>query len=177
MATKFLITGLPRSRTAWMAAFMGCQHEPSGQMNSLFDINEFYKVNDGCSDSTMGWWLPWILKTVRPRVVIIDRPIAEVEASLQREFPEIEPNLYCKKLLASLDRWRRYAAVMSVPYASLDNVATMRKVFWHLRPGTPFDEGRYFHMQRQKIVVDKNKLQLTGKLLPAYFSQKELTHE
>lgn len=166
MPSKYLITGLPRSRTAWMAAFMECAHEPTAQMDTLFDIESFYEENEGCSDSGMGWWLPWISRQIKPRILIIVRPIADVEESLFREFPELPRTNYCAKLAEALLPLRYAPGVMTVSFSALSDIATMRRVFWHLRPGVPFDEGRYLEMNKKRIVVGKDVVKnLTGKLL------------
>lgn len=43
---------------------------------------------------------------------------------------------------------------MRVPYHSLSDMRVMQKVFWHLTPGEPFDEGRFLAMKDVNIQVD-----------------------
>ena len=47
-AKPFLVTGLPRSRTAWLSVFMSgagsiCYHEPIGGIREVSDIEAIYK--------------------------------------------------------------------------------------------------------------------------------------
>ena len=84
----FFITGLPRSRTAWMAAFCStgsvvCHHELMGQVSSKQEFwDEMARDNRGNSDHAH--FLLGELGRVSspPRVVIIHRPIDDVHQSL-----------------------------------------------------------------------------------------------
>lgn len=84
--TPFLITGLPRSRTAWFAAVCTgngsvCYHEPQEDPITLLKTIGHERI--GISDSGAGMRLAEILQAVQPKVLIIDRPIDEVEASMR----------------------------------------------------------------------------------------------
>lgn len=72
--TPFLITGLPRSRTAWMAVVSGALHEPERLP---------LPWEGGVSDHGLSLRLAEILETVQPRTLIIERPIHEVARSLK----------------------------------------------------------------------------------------------
>lgn len=79
---SYFVTGLPRSRTAWMAAWLGCNHE---LMNGLESPDEFAEMLGDNGDSDCGlMWLP--LRKMYPDapVLVIDRPIKDVVASLKR---------------------------------------------------------------------------------------------
>jgi hypothetical protein len=89
---KFLITGLPRSRTAWFAALASsqsnsiCFHEPIAQSASWEESLAVWQtpgyVNVGIADSGLGFHLEEILHTHFPRTLLIVREVAEVERSL-----------------------------------------------------------------------------------------------
>jgi len=94
MVSRFLITGLPRSRTAWLAALCNtvagavCWHEPCARAASWqMACAAWYRASPrfiGLSDPTLAVHLGAILKDHAPRVLWIDRPVADVEASLAR---------------------------------------------------------------------------------------------
>ena len=91
MSGNFIVVGLPRSRTAWLAKFLSydqvrCQHEPSLRFESIIDLDFYFSdPHAAASDCMMTWLWRDILK-VRPaaRFVVIRRPRIEVEASLAK---------------------------------------------------------------------------------------------
>ena len=85
---KRLVTGLPRSRTAWMSAWMTahgapCIHEMLAKVPSW----EAYQAHLGTyGDScTYGWLLP---KGHFDRILVIERDQAEVNDSLEAAFSD-----------------------------------------------------------------------------------------
>lgn len=79
MSGRFLITGLPRSRTAWWAVATGALHEPISQQGyDAFD----WKAGEGVSDAGAGMHLAKILADHACKTLIVERPMAEVIASL-----------------------------------------------------------------------------------------------
>jgi hypothetical protein len=91
--SKFLITGLPRSRTAWWSALCSaavdntiCFHEPCSLAQSWEQSLDVWATpgytNVGIADSSLGFHLEEILAVHRPRTLVIKRPIDEVEKSL-----------------------------------------------------------------------------------------------
>lgn len=71
----WFVTGLPRSRTAWFAMVAGGLHEPRIMPSPW---------TGGVCDSGLGLYLPGILESVKPRTLIIERPMEEVMKSLHR---------------------------------------------------------------------------------------------
>jgi hypothetical protein len=96
MSAPFWITGLPRSRTAWFAVAMRgprshCFHELTGDTASFEHMAALWLCGEpgqarGNSDSACGLHARRILETLRPRTLIIERPVGEVVASLSRLF-------------------------------------------------------------------------------------------
>jgi hypothetical protein len=92
MTTPFLITGLPRSRTAWLSVVANvpgqsyCEHEPSLRMRCLDDLVNWYRSRSenfaGVSDSFFASALPDIMKFIPMRALIVIRPPDEVVSSL-----------------------------------------------------------------------------------------------
>src|ERR1700676_5601924 len=92
--TPFLITGLPRSRTAWLArvatieGWSKCEHEPSIRLGSYDHLLAYWNAQPGpylgISDYHLSQILPNILKTVQSRTLIVGRDHDEVRTSLRR---------------------------------------------------------------------------------------------
>lgn len=157
MSEPFLITGLPRSRTAWFAAAAMndqsvCYHEPLRRLSRWDDV--FYAVWNGygiryvgASDHALGFWLPEIMRREKPRTLIIERPIGEVNASLARiGFP---PTNFCELLLEYLSF--DHPAIMRVPYAALDDAETVMCCLRHLMPDAKISIVRIRELQTLNI--------------------------
>lgn len=157
--TPYLVTGLPRSRTAWMAEWLpNCVHEPVIDLDAIDDLRGVYAKHQGVSDSGLGFWLDWILREIKPRTLIIERDIAEVERSLAELCPQMPATNLCQLLRAELDKHKAHPLVMVVPFHALSHPITMRKVWWHLTGNhNPFDEGRYDRMNKMNIQVDPER--------------------
>jgi len=82
--TRFLITGLPRSRTAWWATCTGALHEPISQHGPGW-MSE-WQGDEGVSDAGAAYYLGFILEKIKPRTLIVERPKAEVIESYKRYF-------------------------------------------------------------------------------------------
>ena len=161
MSSPFLITGLPRSRTAWLSVFCSgsgsiCYHEPIGGIREISDLEAIYQSDyykfDGNADSGLGFFLDWILKNIQPRTLIVERDPAEVVESLARlglprtNFPDL--------LNAALRPFKDHPLVMWVPYEALNVKRVMQKIYWHLMPGQAFDEERYDLLAKMRIEPD-----------------------
>jgi hypothetical protein len=134
-------------------------------MHELADITRFYQQWDGASDSGLGLWLDWILDTIKPRTVIIDRAIADVERSLMALNLGIPANNFCELLYDRLLKLKKHPLVLWVPFDALNELRVMQKVWWHLRPGEAFDEGRFLSMRDLNITVDPHALTMDGTLI------------
>lgn len=164
---NFLVTGLPRSRTAWMSAFLStensiCQHEPTAFMNSVDDIVKFYKAWPhkfvGASDSGMGMWIDWVLGIIKPKTLIIERSLTDVEQSLEDMKLPVPATNYCDLLLGKLLTVKNHPLVLWVPFDALNEQRVMQKIWWHLLPGEPFDEQRYRRMCNLNITVNLSSI-------------------
>jgi hypothetical protein len=157
MTNRFFITGLPRSRTAWLAAFMTsgnaiCLHEPR-HWRDMWAHDGARHV--GISDSGLGFQLKAIINEFAPRILIVDRPIEEVEASLAALRIGIPRTNFCEILHKSLSGFNSGESnILRVPYHLLSDMRTMQKIFWHLTPGEAFDEGRFLAMKDHNIQID-----------------------
>ena len=164
-AKPFLITGLPRSRTAWMSAFfctgnIFCLHEP---MSTLYDISEAGRLftsdfhsHVGVSDTAAGFFLPWIMENVNPPTVIIERDLADVEEDLRRVGIPVVNDMQTV-LLKKLNEYRHHPNVLWVGFDSLSDKRIMQKIWFHLVPGVPFDDERYEQLNDLNIQANVPK--------------------
>jgi hypothetical protein len=143
----FLITGLPRSRTAWMAAATTgsqsiCHHEPIQHMKRWQDVYELWGKRErefvGVSDSSMGFHLGEILDNAAPRTVIVHRRLEDVEESLVRQGFPISTN-YCDVLRSFIEPFRSHRLVMNVEFDHLSIPAVVIVCLEHLLPGVRID--------------------------------------
>lgn len=164
-AKPFLITGLPRSRTAWMAGFfctgnVFCVHEP---LKDLYDITEAKRVfqsdfhsHVGASDSGAGFFLPWLMENINPPTLIIERDPEFVAKNMAENGVPCDRAI--KVLHAKLLEFRHHPNVLWVPFESLSNRRIMEKIWFHLLPGVPFDAERYEQFNDLHIEISIPKL-------------------
>ena len=159
MAEPFLICGLPRSRTAWMAAAAQndqsvCWHEPSawtGRWDCVFDL---WRSNShryvGVSDSLLGFHLPEIIARAAPRILVIERDIGDVEAS-GAALGLHHPN-YCTLLKTHLAY--AHPSIERVPYASLSDDRAVAACLLHLMPEAVIHMDRIKALQSMNVQTD-----------------------
>ena len=160
--SPYLITGLPRSRTAWMAAAATiegrslCHHEPLRWLDRWDDL--FTVIWNGrtpleylgVSDHGYGFFLPEIMDRRAPRTLIIERPIHEVEESLRGI--GLDGGNFCSLLAKSLAY--QHPRIRRVAYADLENTGIVCNLLEWLMPGLPIDRGRIERMQGENIQAD-----------------------
>ena len=164
MSLPFLITGLPRSKTAWMAVAAStgsstCAHEPTADLphwTGVFDLWEAGTLAyTGISDSTLGFHLPEIIETIHPRVLIIERDIEQVEDSLEKLFG-VRTN-FCP-ILAGYLRYE-HPLIRRVPFTALAGVTTVQDCLKWLMPSAPHPEqNRLEKLVRMNIQTDPHRL-------------------
>lgn len=162
-ATPFLVTGMPRSMTAWLSVFLTtgtslCYHEPTWkisdikQLRSLYE-SQFYKFV-GIADHALGFFLPEILQSLRPRTVVVWRDPKEVQDSLAKiGLPRTN---FVDLLAEAIAPFHNHPLVLWVPFEALNEKRTAQKIFWHLMPGEPFDEPRYEELS--KMMIETNPI-------------------
>lgn len=164
MSQPFLITGLPRSRTAWMAEIAHsdravCFHEPMAHLARWDDVfgeiwgERWVRAFVGIADHGLGFHLPEIMRRAEPRTLIIERPIVEVEASLDL-IGLLGSRLFLELLAAALAY--QHPLIRRVPYASLADTSAVVECLQWLMPGAPIDAGRIAAMQGQNIQALEN---------------------
>lgn len=141
--TPFLVLGLPRSRTAWLARFLSygdwiCGHEELRHMRSMGDVKTwlFQPCIGSCETAAAPFWR---LIPEGTRVVTVRRAPAEVVASLMAipglDFNEAMLARVVRRLDHKLDQIEaRYPGVLSVRYEHLVQEETCASVFEHCLP-------------------------------------------
>ena len=162
----FFITGLPRSRTAWLAvaATRGeaiCYHEPCGYTKSYDELRKLWNQPPfvvGVSDSALGVIAGDILNDVKPRTIIVRRPIAQVHASLLRYMSGEKVTIHPTVLMKRLEHIERqvmrhigHPLVNVVEYEDLSSVVVVERVLNWLTPGVrlPPMLGQMLHLNIQ----------------------------
>lgn len=159
--TRHFITGLPRSRTAWLAAYFStgkafCYHEPMARISSLDQIAGLYDLPQydhvGISDSGLGFFTKEIIERFAPRTIIVERDPDAVRRSLQSI--GIPDRFYVKVLAEALGSVPESPLVLRVPFDALRDPQVMEQVHRHLVPSVPFDPMRFALMS--KLMVECN---------------------
>ena len=156
----FLVTGLPRSRTAWWSVvastpYSVCLHEPAKDCKTFEELKELWlslPVYRGVSDSGLANQLGRILKEIEPRTLIVRRDPTEVIASFKRYWgtPIDDRSVarYIAKAAASLDEHADHPLVKSVRFEALNDYDTAQECFRWLMPGNPHPiREDLFHMK------------------------------
>jgi len=163
-AGRFFVTGLPRSRTAWMAAFLStgetlCIHEPSCKIQAIEELETmldttFYRYI-GVSESGLGFFVKDIIEKLKCRTLVIERDIGEVAESLRKIGVPMPPKYkYLDLLLDRLSEVRMHPMVKWVHFNSLVHKRVIQEVYWWLMPGIAFDEARWSEFSNLNIQVD-----------------------
>lgn len=166
MALPYLITGLPRSRTAWFAAVCStvdgsiCYHEPSADYRtwqaaaSLWDSAR--QKWCGISDSGFSFKIREIIDQWHPQVLIIERPAGEVLTSL--EGIGIRRSNICDLMHERLDAVSAADGAMRVNFADLTNNHVVAGCLEHLMPGARICLPQIEIMQRLNIQADMDRV-------------------
>lgn len=162
----FVILGLPRSRTAWLARFLTygdwvCGHEEARHWRSLDDARTWFaQPNIGTAETAAApFWR--LLDDVAPdaRIVIVRRPIADVVESLMRvgEFDRAALVRQMERLERKLDQIERRRAVLSVRFEDLAHERFCKQVFEHCLPYA-HDHQHYAALADQNVQCDMRAL-------------------
>lgn len=144
----FLITGLPRSRTAWLSVVTTgphsfCHHEPLTHTSSFEEYEEFWTKPNvpfvGISDSGIVPQLGRVLVQIEPQTLIVRRDIVQVKASLRKAFADYEMDhkigdKYLDTCESELKKWLTHPLVRVVEFEELRDAMTVDKCIKWLMP-------------------------------------------
>lgn len=156
----FLVFGLPRSRTAWLARFLTygdwfCGHDELRHCRSLDDVRAWLsQPNTGSVETAAApFWRMAMRLAPGARVVVVRRPVAEVVASLQRlGLPDLTTEM--TRLDAKLQQIvARVPGALEVQFADLADEATCARVFEHCL-GVPHDPEWWRLLAPMNLQID-----------------------
>lgn len=160
--TSFLITGLPRSRTAWMSVVASsvpgamCYHEPMARLKRWECCFDIWRRADyphvGVSDAHLGFHLTRIIAEAGPRILVIRRDVEKVKESLLK-IGGPHSN-YCDVLAESLNRSSGQKNVAWVNFDSLRDLKTVTDCLRHLMPDCAIDDDRIRELIDLNIQTD-----------------------
>ena len=160
MTVPLLITGLPRSRTAWLSVAATahdsiCHHDITQYLGQWQDIFPFWRgakhTWTGIADHGLGFHLPEIIERANPRVLIVERPVGQVLASLDRiGIPGAER--FC--MLLGLALAYEHPNIRRVPYHMLTSTGAVVDCLGWLMPGARIDRERIDALQAMNIQAD-----------------------
>ena|SRR5690349_18342946 len=173
----YLVTGLPRTRTAWLANLLTygpsfCSHELitvaglDGALGQLSRLNYKFK---GVADSGAGWcWKRILTKFPDIKVLRITRPWKEAAESHHRYFSDNpipgmdSPSLpmteiICQHLDKELDAMEKKTNCRTVDFTDLHNELTCAWIWGWLVPNEPFNRERWALLDKMRINLASEK--------------------
>lgn len=169
MSERFLITGLPRSRTAWLSVAATtqrsiCLHEPTAHVSSYSALRDLWRPSFGhylgFSDSSLSLWLGRILADVKPRTLIVYRKPGEVLTSflnyMQTSGVEInakDVGDYLGGLQEEIFKYRNHPLVRVLSFEDLNDYDKVLGSLTWLIPGNEFPDLRA--LMAMNIQVDR----------------------
>lgn len=177
MRNPFFITGLPRSRTAWLSVFLShgpsvCLHEAIGScdpQNVIYDLKAVLQSNahphrfTGDSDSALPIYWPHLNEAFpNARYVFVDRPFNEAFQSHLKAFPcfdEAKVRFAFDCISHGIARMKDEAEdFITVNYDQLDEPHICNYIWQFCVPGVPFDFERSERLQTLRINQIHDKL-------------------
>lgn len=172
MSQPFLISGLPRSRTAWFSVATLtdrsiCTHEPTAITQSFEELKKlwvepkFPGISVGMSDHGLGLWLGRILEEIGPRTLIVKRDIQQVEKSLAKLFVDVPMDWasavrFLDALETELSKWKHHPLVKCVSFDDLDDHSVVTGVLSWLVPGASFPDLK--HLMAMNIQARRDRV-------------------
>lgn len=167
LENKFFITGLPRSRTAWLSTFFTgnnsfCYHEIlrisdglDDAIEKLLNRKEMYVGN---SDSSLPLWMDKIDHVLQHSpIVIIERDVNEVNNSLINLFGDVGWTESIDLILENLEIIKKRYNYISVDYNELDKQSCLELISDFCIPNIPFDKDKFETLKTINISITKDK--------------------
>lgn len=171
----FLVTGLPRSRTAWFSVACTsersiCYHEPTRTTSSFNDLKALWESDAhdyvGMSDHALGFQLSRIIAEIEPRILMVERDMVEVWRSLGRYLPdEMQPtsgtaDAFLNDLQNHLSQWKKHRLVKRVAFDKLNDFSVMIDCLEWLMPHGNFEHVRDLMDMNIQVKLEATKRHL-----------------
>lgn len=159
MSKRYLVTGLPRSRTAWFSVLAGnCYHEPTRYLQSWDEMKSFWG-NFGLSDHALGFQLSRILAEIEPRVLLIERGLRDVEKSLAlMGIGNDATRTFLTQLQTRLNEHKKHPLVKTVAYKALNDYSVVIDCLEWVWPEGG-DYSRVRDLMRMNIQVERSYIE------------------
>ncbi len=160
MKDNFIILGLPRSRTAWLSTFLTydpwtCGHDILKGIYTKTDLRDFFmRPYTGASDTGLIEYLN-VLRPLDLKVVIVLRPVQEVEKSL-KSLGLPSDSLFLSYLENLLKVESERPGVKTFRYEDLKRQSVCREIFEHCLD-LPFDVPWWKELKDLNIQTDIKK--------------------
>lgn len=158
----FLITGLPRSRTAWWSVVAttqtsDCVHEPLKFCKTFEEVKRCWNKPlefVGVADSGFLFLLDRILAEVEPKTLIIERDVLSVERSFTKYLQGMPYDRQVVRTTLSemqkhLDKNKHHELVKRVWFEDLNNEDVVEECFDWIMPGNPYLNKNLLNMNIQ----------------------------
>lgn len=164
-----MVTGLPRSRTAWWSvaattAHSTCLHEPLKNCADFAALKACWHGSAafvGVSDSGVVSVLDRILEEVQPQTLIVrrapDAVLKSLAAYLKVETVPAELVTYLREMDLALDSFAEHPLVEVVDFAALNDIDVVEDCYRWLMPGNPAPFNR--DLMHMNIQADLGQLQ------------------
>lgn len=165
----FYVTGLPRSRTAWLSVALSdwsqsaCLHEPllrwpdSSAETAAAELAKTRTPFAGMSDSGLAVAAPDLVGLLPGPSLIVWRNPIQVLDSLTKYMPGSNVDELAGMLALLHHRLAIFHAryePMVVQFDALSDINTMREIWHHLLPGVKFQRRRIESLQSMRIDPD-----------------------
>jgi hypothetical protein len=178
MAAKFFVTGLPRSRTAWVANYLShagafCYHDGLANCSSLNEFDAKLARHPVCGDSDSGLAMFQVeLRSRHPEAqwVILRRPLPEVVESLCEMDPYYgflpigrkEAWEIVMRLNAPLVALAKLPGVLEIDSEAL-STPQGAQLLWHhcLGSDTPWGEDRWRMLRDMNVTIRSSEIAIS----------------
>ena len=164
--SPFFITGLPRSRTAWLSNLLTykdsfCYHEALTHCRKVDDLKSIFARHNeryvGTADSGIPlFWKQLTVLFPKAPIVVVRRDFGDVcksvKASIQEDISGVV--LLHQRLEELID----YRKCLEVDYNKLSDPETILKIWRHCLGDTPFDMARWEMLDAMNIQIIKEKI-------------------
>jgi hypothetical protein len=179
MNKLFFITGLPRSRTAWLANLLTygvshCRHDGLAECKSVDGLVDLMlgtnAIYSGDSDSGLLFFADRIKSLVpAARWVVVERDMRDAWKSYRNHFKavpypgtegvsEASMDALWDTVVGAYDRTRNGLDAMKVSFDDLEKRNTVKAIWEWCIPEVPWNQHRYEMLQRMSVNVIPKKL-------------------
>lgn len=167
MRSPFFICGTPRSRTAWFSVVTSgarsvCYHEPTAHLKSFDQLVSLWTADAGMSigvsDSSLSLQIGRILRVIKPRTLMIRRPIDEIMASFHEYLNGADGAFdyglgrrYLEECADEMDRRASHPLIKQVAFSDLENPSVLSECLNWLLPDDDLPDVKF--LSRMNIQV------------------------